>query len=340
MTDNAQPYASAFAASRPERETAPMHRIRDLATWNTLAPLLVFLAMLLVVAALNPNFLGPMGISIVAGSAAPILLVALGQAMVLNIGSIDLSNAAISLFGSILLALALPPMGTAGLVGILVLLTLIGAINGVIVAYTQVPSFALTLGTLGVLQTAALVVSGSDTIYVSQNAEIVTVFYDTYVANIPLTFWLGVVVALIYWILLRFTLVGQGMTAIGKNESGAILSGIPNRKMKIVAFAISGFTGGLAAVSIVAQAGSASASGLGSALLLPGIAAALVGGTSISGGLTNPINVVFGALTVAFVPIAIQALGFSAQAQSLVYGVFIIAVVALTTTRTRDMIIK
>ena len=340
MTDNAQPYASAFAASRPERETAPMHRIRDLATWNTLAPLLVFLAMLLVVAALNPNFLGPMGISIVAGSAAPILLVALGQAMVLNIGSIDLSNAAISLFGSILLALALPPMGTAGLVGILVLLTLIGAINGVIVAYTQVPSFALTLGTLGVLQTAALVVSGSDTIYVSQNAEIVTVFYDTYIANIPLTFWLGVVVALIYWILLRFTLVGQGMTAIGKNESGAILSGIPNRKMKIVAFAISGFTGGLAAVSIVAQAGSASASGLGSALLLPGIAAALVGGTSISGGLTNPINVVFGALTVAFVPIAIQALGFSAQAQSLVYGVFIIAVVALTTTRTRDMIIK
>lgn len=340
MTDNAHSYPRAFAASRPDRETAPMHRIRDFATWNTLAPLLVFLAMLLVVAALNPNFLGPMGISIVAGSAAPILLVALGQAMVLNIGSIDLSNAAISLFGSILLALALPPMGAAGLVGILILLTLVGAINGAIVAYTQVPSFALTLGTLGVLQTAALVVSGSDTIYVSQNSEVVTVFYDTYIANIPLTFWLGVAVAVVYWLVLRFTLIGQGMTAIGKNESGAILSGIPNRKMKIVAFAVSGFTGGLAAVSIVAQAGSASASGLGSALLLPGIAAALVGGTSISGGLTNPINVVFGALTVAFVPIAIQALGFSAQAQSLVYGVFIIAVVALTTTRTRDLIIK
>ena len=90
----------------------------------------------------------------------------------------------------------------------------------------------------------------------------------------------------------------------------------------------------------MAQAGSASASGLGSILLLPGIAAALVGGTSISGGLTNPINVIFGALTVAFVPIAIQALGFSAQAQSLVYGVFIILVVALTTTRQRGLVIK
>ena len=74
--------------------------------------------------------------------------------------------------------------------------------------------------------------------------------------------------------------------------------------------------------------------------MLPAIAAVLVGGTSISGGQTNPINVVFGALTVAFVPIAIQAMGFGAQAQSLVYGVFIIVVVALTTSRSRDAIIK
>jgi len=112
------------------------------------------------------------------------------------------------------------------------------------------------------------------------------------------------------------------------------------RRIKIIAFAISGFTSGLAALAVLAQTGSASASGLGSNLLLPGIAAALVGGTSISGGQTNPINVIFGALTVAFVPVAIQASGFGAQAQSLVYGIFIIIVVALTTARTRDAVIK
>jgi ribose transport system permease protein len=140
--------------------------------------------------------------------------------------------------------------------------------------------------------------------------------------------------------MLRYTSVGQGMTAIGKNEPGAIFAAVRTRWLKVLTFAISGFTGGLAGVSIVAQAGSASASGLGSDLLLPGIAAALVGGTAISGGLTNPINVVFGALTVAFVPIAVQAIGISAQAQSLVYGVFIIGVVMLTTNRARDAIIK
>ena len=333
MTDNSNP--SAPAATPPL-----LARIFKAGSWNTLAPLLVFCAMLLVVSFLNSNYLGPIGISVVTATAAPILLVALGQAMVLNIGSIDLSNAAIGLVGTILIALTLPSLGISSIFIILLVLTLIGAVNGAIVAFTQVPSFALTLGTLGILQTVALITSGSDTIYITENRQLVSVLYETQLAFSPLTFWIGVILAVIYWFILRFTILGQNMTAVGKNESGAIFSAIPVRRIKTIAYAISGFTAGLAALAILAQSGSASFSGLGSNLLLPGIAAALVGGTSISGGQTNPINVVFGALTVAFVPIAIQASGFSAQAQSLVYGIFIIIVVALTTARSRDAVIK
>ena len=317
-----------------------MGRVRKFAHWQSLGPLLVFAAILLTVSISNPAFLCRTGISIVTESAAPILLVALGQAMVLNIGSIDLSNASISLLGAILLALALPTLGFGAIVGVLVIVTLFGAINGAIVAYAQVPSFALTLGTLGILDAATLVTSGSETIYVEHNRELVTNLYQGQVMAIPLTFWLGVLFALFYWGFLRYTRVGQGMTAIGKSEPGAIFAAVRTRWLKVLAFAISGFTGGLAGISIVAQAGSASASGLGSDLLLPGIAAALVGGTAVSGGITNPINVVFGALTIAFVPIAVQAIGISAQAQSLVYGFFIIVVVVLTTHRTRGAIIK
>lgn len=315
-------------------------RAARLASWHLIAPPFVLLAMLLAVSVLNPNYLSPFGISIVAATAAPILLIALGQAMVLNIGSIDLSNAAISLLGTILMAMTLPSYGIWGIVGILALVTLIGAVNGAIVTYAQVPSFALTLGTLGILQTAALVSTGSQTIYLGQNRELVSVLFQTNIAHVPLTFWLGIAAAILFWGLLRLTLLGQHMTAMGRNEKAAILSAVPARRARIIAFALSGFLGGLAGLAILAQAGSASASGLGSALLLPGIAAALVGGTSISGGQTNPINVVFGALTVAFVPVAIQALGVGAQSQSLVYGLFIIVVVALTTTRTRGVVIK
>ena len=340
MTVPAAPTTAISTLTRPKRGMAAMNNLRSFLAWHTVAPPLVFLAMVAVVGLFNANYLSPFGISIVAGTAAPILLVAVGQSMVLNIGSIDLSNAAISMLGAIVMAILVPQIGMLGILAVLALMTLVGAINGAVLAYTQVPSFALTLGTLGILQTAALVISGSQTIYVSENRELVTVFYNTNVAFVPLTFWLGVLIAVAYWVLLRFTVVGQNMTAIGKNESGAIMSAVPHRRVKIVTFAISGFTGALAGLCIVAQAGSASASGIGSNLLLPGIAAALVGGTSISGGLTNPLNVICGALTVAFVPVAIQALGFSAQAQSLVYGIFIILVVALTTTRTRGLVIK
>jgi ribose transport system permease protein len=313
---------------------------RALKTWQAVGPLVIFLAMFAVVSVLTPAFIGSGGVTIVASSAASILLVALGQAFVLNIGSIDLSNASITLLGAILLAMTLGPLGGLSPVLVLVLVTLFGAINGVIVAFAQVPSFALTLGTFGIFQAAALVVSGATTVYVSQNADLVSWLYNTGVATLPMTFILGVVVAVLAWAFLRFTRAGQGMTAIGKNESGAIFSAVRTRLLKIVAFALSGFTAGLAGITIIAQAGSASPTGLGSDLLLPGIAAAIVGGTSISGGVTNPINVVFGALTVALVPIATAALGIPAQAQNLVYGVVIIVVVALTLTRSRGAIVK
>ena len=337
MSNRAELSTNSVTAAEAGKMTS---RILQLSSLSVVAPLLVFVVMLLAVCIPNPAYLRPIGISIVTASAAPIMLVALGQSMVLNVGSVDLSNAAISLLGAILLALAVPSLGFGAVIAVLLLMTIIGAVNGAIVAYAQVPSFALTLGSLGILETAALVTSGGNTVYVTRNRELVRMFYDHRLAHVPMTFWLGLVVAVVYWLILRFTTVGQNMTAVGKNETGALLSAVPVRMMKVAAFAISGFTGGLAGLFIVAQAGSASASGLGSDLLLPGIAAALVGGTSISGGQTNPINVVLGALTVAFVPIAIQAFGFSAQAQSLVYGLFIIVVVALTTVRARDAVIK
>ena len=308
--------------------------------WSALAPPLVFIAMLLAVSVLNSNYLGALGISIATATAAPIMFLALGQSMVLNIGSIDLSNAAIALLGALVLALALPPLGLGAFVLILLLVTIIGAINGAVISYAQVPSFALTLGTLAILQTAALVVSGADTIYVTKNRKLISTLFENQVFNAPLTFWISILTAVILWAVLRYTVLGQDMTAMGKNELGATLSAVPTRRVRIITYALSGFMGGLAGLSIVAQAGSASASGLGSDLLLPGIAAALIGGTSISGGQTNPLNVVFGGLTVAFVPIAIQAMGLGAQAQSLVYGIFIILVVALTTVRSRDAGIK
>ena len=315
-------------------------KVKVAKAWQSVGPLVVFLAMFALVAILTPTFLGNGGVTIVASSAASVLLVALGQALVLNIGSIDLSNASITILGAILLAMTLNSVGSIAPIIILIVVTIFGAINGLIIAFTQVPSFALTLGTFGIFQSAALVVSGATTVYVKANGDAIKALYQTGIGGIPMTFVLGVVAAVLAWLFLRFTRAGLAMTAIGKNESGAIFSGIKTRWLKILAFAMSGFLAGLAGLTIIAQAGSASPMGLGSDLLLPGIAAAIVGGTSISGGVTNPLNVVFGALSVALVPIASAAVGVPSQAQSLVYGLVIIVTVALTLSRSSNSIVK
>jgi ribose transport system permease protein len=130
------------------------------------------------------------------------------------------------------------------------------------------------------------------------------------------------------------------MTTIGLNEIGSYYSGLRGKRIKILAFALSGFMSGLAGITIIAQSGSASPNGLGSDLLLPGIAAAIVGGTSILGGVTNPINVVFGSLIISMIPIVNSILGVTTQAQSLVYGLAIIVVAAGMLNTLKNMTVK
>lgn len=323
--------------------TAPpagrQRRWRAIDVWASVGPFAVFVVLFILVVSQRPAFLGGGGLSIVATQAIAILLVALGQGLVLHVGSIDLSNAAIALLSAIVLAKTIGPMGAAGIVFVLVIGTVIGAVNGFMVAFFQVPSFALTLGTLGVLQAASLIVSDKTTVYAT-DTSVLTPLFGSAIGSLATAFWVGVVLAVIMWVVLRFTVLGQSLTAVGLNETGALFSGVRTRAAKITAFAFSGFFASIAGVMIIAQAGSASSTGLGSDLLLPGITAAIVGGTAITGGITNPINIVFGALTVTLIPIGAAALGMPSEAQSLVYGLVIIIAVALTISRKRVGVVK
>src|SRR4029078_7755076 len=99
------------------------------------------------------------------------------------------------------------------------------AVNGILVAYTQVPSFALTLGTLGIVQAASLVISGATTLYVTANSDLLAPLFGTALVGLPAAFWLAVILAALLWVLLRRTTVGQGRTAPGLHESRARIAG-------------------------------------------------------------------------------------------------------------------
>lgn len=329
MTDTAS--ADAAGARPPVRWDLVRH---------ALAPMGIFLGLLAAITAVVPAFIGGGGPSIIAQQATPILLVALGQCVVLMIGSIDLSNAALALFCAILTAMTLGPLGVASPLLCVAIVTLLGMANGFLHAYAQIPSFALTLGTLGLLQSANQVVTGNDVIYVAKNYEVVDWLFMAQAFGLPLGFWIAVAAAVALWAFVRYTSPGQGLMAVGFNERAAALSGLHVKGLKVLAFGLSGFFAGLAGVCVISIGGAASSYGLGSDLLVPSVAAALAGGTAITGGVANPINVVFGAMFIALIPVGSAAVGVTPQSQSIVYGLVLVVAVAATMSRARGLVVK
>ncbi|MGO9998670.1 MAG: ABC transporter permease [Acetobacteraceae bacterium] len=139
---------------------------------NHFAPVAVLVALLTALGLFRPSFLSLYSLSVLAGESSVILLLAIGQTIVILLGGIDLSMAALASLVSVLLALALPASGAVGLALVLMLATAIGAVQGFVHARAQIPSFVVTLAGLGLWSGAALAIAHT-TIPISAGYELV-----------------------------------------------------------------------------------------------------------------------------------------------------------------------
>ena len=314
--------------------------IQSMVNLRMLGPALTFAVLLAAVSIVMPRFLQGSGPTILLYQAAPILILALGQSLVLMTGGIDLSNAALAVLSGILVAKGLEPLGAFAPFAAIAAVSLAGLLTGLLVTFFQVPSFAVSLGMLGFWQAISLLITQQQTLYVSINGQFVFWLTDIYILGLQPVAYIAVAVTLLIWILVRHTRYGTLLRAVGLNELAAILSGIKANRVKLAAFTLSGTCAGISGLVITAQQGAASASGLGNGLLLPAIAAAILGGTSITGGVGQPLNVVFGALIVTLIPIGSVVVGFDPRMQQIVFGTVLIAAVALTLDRKALAVIK
>jgi ribose transport system permease protein len=133
-------------------------------------------------------------------------------------------------------------------------------------------------------------------------------------------------VLVIATVFMRSTNLGQEIYAIGANPEAARLSGIPVRRRQMLVYMLSGLMSGIAAVVFLARVNAAD-SGMGEPLLLPVIAAVLIGGTSLFGGVGSVLGTVLGAIILALVINGMNLLDIRAQWQPLVVGVVLLAAV-------------
>lgn len=288
-----------------------------------------------IIGTVKPSFFTVSSMTVLFEETAVILLLALGQTVVILIGGIDLANAALASLLAVVLALSLPGLGILGVVLTLLFGCAAGALQGAVHAYGQIPSFIVTLGGLGLWGGVALTLAAASAIQVREGySAIAWVMAD--LGPMPVVVMLAAVLALLLGTTLWLRPTGRRIYALGSAEPVAILSGIRTARIRVTVFAVSGLFSALTAIVLVARLKSASA-GVADGLMLPAIAAVVIGGTAVTGGVGGVWRTVIGALTIGVLRVGLTVMGIPAAQQQIFYGLLVIVAVAASLDRSRGV---
>jgi len=284
---------------------------------------------------LTPRLLTWNNILIVAQQGSINLVLAAGMTFVILTGGIDLSVGSILAAAAMLALLAskATPSATlavaAGLGGGL----LFGAINGGLIAAIGLPPFIVTLGALTAVRGIARLLGNDTTIF--NPALPFAVIGNGRFYGIPWLVIIAFVVVLLSWFVLRGTVLGMRIYAVGGNVEAARLAGIPVGGVLFTVYAISGLLAGLGGVMSAARLFAANGLQLGQGYELDAIAAVILGGTSFTGGVGSIWGTLIGALIIAVLSNGLILLGVSDIWQFIIKGLVIIVAVALDHYRQR-----
>lgn len=279
------------------------------------------LALLWIALSLSTDrFLTIFNLNNVAVQFAVIGAMAIGTTAVVICREIDLSIGAVQGFAAIIAALLVVQMEVAWPVAILAAIcggALIGAANGWFVVTLGMPSFVVTLGMLGIVNGISLTISDGQSIYGFPEA------YQWIGQGRILGIGVPVIVSVVCLILVQFLLkktrIGLGLYAVGGNEKAATLIGIPTKRTKFIAFMLSGVGASVAGVLVSARLNSANAT-FGALDLLDAIAAVVIGGVALSGGVGSAVGTAIGVLLIVSIRNGLNLLGVNPFIQQAAIG--------------------
>lgn len=321
----------------------PVSRRSDRA--QSLGPPLALLVLVLAFAALSPQFRTLGNLQSILDAAAVLAVVTVGVTFVLLMGGIDLSVAGVMGAGALTVSLLVANNRTEhdlGLLGVLAAVALgglFGLLSGALSVGLRIPSFMTTLGVSAIgIGVATALFAG---VQPSITDERMVAAASQRVFGLTQVTYLALACVALAWVIQRFTRLGRYVMAIGGGEDILALSGIPVGFYKIAAFTLAGCCYGLAAVMVSAQLGSGIVDA-GGAVNFAAIAAAVVGGTQLSGGRGGVLPSMVGVLILTVLANGLVLVGVSPYVQSGVQGVIVIVAVgaALWPMRHRLGVVK
>jgi len=278
---------------------------------------------------MSGRFFSFQNLSIVAQQASINTVLAAGMTFVILTGGIDLS------VGSILAAAAMvailgskiPDWGLLGVPFALLMGLALGLINGALIAFARLPPFIVTLGSLTAVRGLARLI-GADTTQFNPQLPFAFIGNGT-VFGVPWLVIIALIVVVGSWFILRRTVLGVHIYAVGGNPDAARLTGIKVWAVLLFVYAMSGLAGGLGGVMSAARLYAANGLQLGQSYELDAIAAVILGGTSFVGGIGSIWGTLIGALIIAVLTNGLILVGVSDIWQFIIKGFVIIGAVAL-----------
>jgi len=288
------------------------------------------LALLVLVATRFPGFITARNLAGVFNDTAPLIILALGQMVVILTRCIDLSMAAnLALTGMVcaMLNVAVPglPVGVTMLLAVSMGAAL-GAINGLLVWKLAIPSIVVTLGTLTIFRGTIFLLSDGQWINAFQMSQGFTGFPRAVILGLPVMGWIAICVIVALAVVMTRTVLGRAIFAVGGNPHAAVYAGIDVGRTQCVAFIISGALAGLTGYLWVARYAVAYVD-IASGFELDVIAACVIGGISIAGGIGSVGGAVLGALFLGVIKNALPVVNISPFWQMAISGAAIIIAV-------------
>lgn len=300
-------------------------------------PILLLIALCLIFSIFSPRFFRVQNLTIVLQQAVVLLVSALGMTFVVMGGSIDLSVGSVVGLSALVAAAASKTMGIWAILPAIAIGLICGLLNGVIFAKGKVPSFIVTMGGLVAYRGVILLITKGAPVEITNKAFLSV--YSGRSFGIPNSVIFSFIIILIVYIVFNNFPFGREVRAIGGGERVAVLTGIKVDRVKIMMFTISGMLCGLAGLLQGARVLAATPT-LGDGMEMDVIAAVVVGGTPLTGGIGTIQGTILGTFIITVLGNGMNMIGLSPYIQYIAKGVVLIVAVFATIDRSKIGIIK
>ncbi|WP_291413301.1 ABC transporter permease [Actinophytocola sp.] len=309
----------------PRRTTGTRAWLRDNGVYAAIAVLVAYNL------AFTTNFATVANLNTQLVQVAPVLIVALGMAMVIGTEGVDLSVGSVMAIAAAILPLylgygILPAVGLALVAG-----ALCGLLNGTLVAVVGIQPIVATLALLVGGRGLALVFADGQLKDI-RNAELLDLG-SAKVLGIPVVVWIAALLAALGWLLVRYTTFGRQLVAVGGNRSASALAGLPVRRVLMITYVLSGVLAAIAGIVATARLTASDPSAIGNLYELSAITAVVVGGTPLSGGRVRILGTVAGALLMQMITATLIKHNLPDSTAQIVQAAIIVVAVYLQRTR-------